>query len=175
MRHVQCSGCGGHDHFRKDCCQDNFCTRCRSRSHATHMCRVTVVSVWTVAAHTTPWEIAPASPTTTTGRNSGQHHGISTVMDHIMEQILNIWEYPEEMHGILQIPGQHLLEIWEITSQLVNRCTEIIQMYLSLTEIIDMTKIELDVSKQGLMRDTTNSTLLITTITNHPSSFCCRT
>ena len=34
--HIQCSACGGNDHFRKDCQQDNFCTRCRSRSHATH-------------------------------------------------------------------------------------------------------------------------------------------
>ena len=40
--HVQCSACGGNDHFRKDCQQDNFCTRCRSRSHATHMCRVPI-------------------------------------------------------------------------------------------------------------------------------------
>ena len=37
--HVQCSACGSYDHFRKDCHQDNFCTRCRSKSHATHMCR----------------------------------------------------------------------------------------------------------------------------------------
>ena len=37
--HVQCSPCGRYDHFRKDCHQDNFCTRCRTRSHATHMCR----------------------------------------------------------------------------------------------------------------------------------------
>ena len=37
---VQCSACGGYDHFRKYCHQDNFCTRCRTRSHATHMCRV---------------------------------------------------------------------------------------------------------------------------------------
>ena len=36
--HIQCSACGGNDHFRKDCHQDNFCNRCRSRSHATHMC-----------------------------------------------------------------------------------------------------------------------------------------
>ena len=37
--HVQCSACGGYDHFRQDCHQDNFCTRFRTRSHATHMCR----------------------------------------------------------------------------------------------------------------------------------------
>ena len=40
--HIQCSACGGNDHFRKDCQQDNFCTRCRSRSHATYMCRAPV-------------------------------------------------------------------------------------------------------------------------------------
>ena len=31
--------CGG-DHLRKDCHQDTFCTRCRSRSHNTEMCCV---------------------------------------------------------------------------------------------------------------------------------------
>ena len=39
MPHVQCSACGGDDHFRKGSLQDNFCNRCRSRSHATHICR----------------------------------------------------------------------------------------------------------------------------------------
>ena len=34
---VHCSACGG-DHLRKDCHQDTFCTRCRSRSHNTEMC-----------------------------------------------------------------------------------------------------------------------------------------
>ena len=34
---VHCSACGG-DHLRKDCHQDTFCTRCRSRSHNTGMC-----------------------------------------------------------------------------------------------------------------------------------------
>ena len=124
----------------------------------------------TVAAHTTSQEIAPASPMTTE-RNPGQHHRIATVMDHIMEQILKIWEYPEEIRGILQIPGEHLLNILEITSQLVNIHMQIIQMYLSLTDTIDMTKIELDISKPGSMRDTTSSTLLITTTTNHPLQF----
>ena len=37
--HIQYSACGEYDHFRKDCQHDNFCIRCRSRSHATHMCR----------------------------------------------------------------------------------------------------------------------------------------
>ena len=36
--HIQCSACGGYDHFRKECHQNNFCTKCRTRSHATHMC-----------------------------------------------------------------------------------------------------------------------------------------
>ena len=35
--HMQCSACGGNNHLRKDCHQDNFCTRCRSRLHATHV------------------------------------------------------------------------------------------------------------------------------------------
>ena len=30
--------CGGHDHLRKDCHEDVFCNRCRTRSHATEMC-----------------------------------------------------------------------------------------------------------------------------------------
>ena len=34
---VHCSACGGGDHLRKDCHQDSFCTRCRSRSHNTEM------------------------------------------------------------------------------------------------------------------------------------------
>ena len=37
--HVQCSAYGGNHHFGKDCHQDNFCNRCRSRLHATHMCQ----------------------------------------------------------------------------------------------------------------------------------------
>ena len=40
--HIQCSACGGNYHFRKDRQQDNFCTRCRSRSRATYMCRAPV-------------------------------------------------------------------------------------------------------------------------------------
>ena len=38
--HIQYSSCGEYDCFRKDCHYDNFCSRCRSRSHATHMCQV---------------------------------------------------------------------------------------------------------------------------------------
>ena len=111
-----------------------------------HQIQVTVVSLCTVAAHTTPQEIAPAGPTTT-GRNPGQHHGISTVMDHIMEQILKIWEYPEEIHGILQISGQHPLRIWEITSQLVNRYTSNnVNVSFSYRDYRYATIIELDAS-----------------------------
>ena len=72
-----------------------------------------IIFVYAVVAHIIPQEIAPASPMTT-GKSPVQHHRIFTVMDHMMEQIPNIWEYPEEMHGILQISGQHLLKIWEI-------------------------------------------------------------
>ena len=35
---IQCTTCGGTDHLRKDCHEDVFCTRCRTRSHATEMC-----------------------------------------------------------------------------------------------------------------------------------------
>ena len=39
---VHCSACGGNDHLRRDCQQDNYCTRCRSKSHATSMCCTSV-------------------------------------------------------------------------------------------------------------------------------------
>ena len=35
---VHCSACGREDHLRKVCCQDTYCTRCRTRSHTTEMC-----------------------------------------------------------------------------------------------------------------------------------------
>ena len=37
---INCTTCGGHDHLRKDCHEDVFYNRCRTRSHATEMCRV---------------------------------------------------------------------------------------------------------------------------------------
>ena len=37
---LNCTACGGRDHLRKDCCEDIFCNKCRTRSHATEMCRV---------------------------------------------------------------------------------------------------------------------------------------
>ena len=37
---VRCTACGGMDNLRKDCHEDVFCSRCRTRSHATEMCRV---------------------------------------------------------------------------------------------------------------------------------------
>ena len=37
---LSCTACGGRDHLRKDCHEDVFCNRCRTRSHATEMCRV---------------------------------------------------------------------------------------------------------------------------------------
>ena len=36
-----CTACGGSDHLRKDCHEDVFCNNCRTRSHATEMCRAT--------------------------------------------------------------------------------------------------------------------------------------
>ena len=37
---LNCTACGGRDHLRKDCREDVFCNKCRTRSHATEMCRV---------------------------------------------------------------------------------------------------------------------------------------
>ena len=38
--HLNCTACGRQDHLRKDCREDVFCNNCRTRSHATEMCRV---------------------------------------------------------------------------------------------------------------------------------------
>ena len=38
---LNCTACGGHDHLRKDCREDVFCNNCKTRSHATEMCRAT--------------------------------------------------------------------------------------------------------------------------------------
>ena len=37
---LNCTACGRQDHLRKDCREDVFCNNCRTRSHATEMCRV---------------------------------------------------------------------------------------------------------------------------------------
>ena len=37
---IICTACGRNDHLRKDCHEDVFCNKCRTRSHATEMCRV---------------------------------------------------------------------------------------------------------------------------------------
>ena len=37
--HLNCTACGRQDHLRKDCHEDVFCNNCRTRSHATEMCR----------------------------------------------------------------------------------------------------------------------------------------
>ena len=36
-----CTAWGGRDHLRKDCHEDVFCNNCRTRLHATEMCRAT--------------------------------------------------------------------------------------------------------------------------------------
>ena len=36
---LSCTACGRQDHQRKDCREDVFCKNCRTRSHATEMCR----------------------------------------------------------------------------------------------------------------------------------------
>ena len=38
---LNCTACGGRDHLRKDCCEDVFCSNCKTRSHAMEMCRAT--------------------------------------------------------------------------------------------------------------------------------------
>ena len=38
---LYCTACGGHDHLRKDCHKDVFCSNCRTRSHTTEMYRAT--------------------------------------------------------------------------------------------------------------------------------------
>ena len=38
---LNCTACRGCDHLRKDCHEDVFCNNCRTRSHATEMCRAT--------------------------------------------------------------------------------------------------------------------------------------
>ena len=65
-----------------------------------HQAQVAIISLYTVAVYAIPQVIAPASPMTT-GRSPGQHHGTSTVRDHIVEQIPKIQEYPKKIHGIL--------------------------------------------------------------------------
>ena len=57
-------------------------------------------------SYNTPQVIAPVSPMTA-GKSLGLHQGISTVRDHTMKQIPKTQEYPEEIHGILHISGQH--------------------------------------------------------------------
>ena len=37
---LNCTACWRQDHLRKDCHEDVFCNNCRTRSHATEMCRV---------------------------------------------------------------------------------------------------------------------------------------
>ena len=40
--HVTCTACGGTDNLREDCHEDVFCTRYRTRSHATEVCCVPI-------------------------------------------------------------------------------------------------------------------------------------
>ena len=42
---VRCTACGEMDHLRKDCCENVFCTRCRTRSHVTEVCHVLAKTV----------------------------------------------------------------------------------------------------------------------------------
>ena len=65
-----------------------FCSRCRSRSHATHNAEHlprqvrAITFVCTVVAKNMLQVIAQGSPVTT-GRSLGQYQGTSTVLDHI--------------------------------------------------------------------------------------------
>ena len=42
---INCTACGGTDHLRKDCHEDVFCNRCRTRSHTTEVSCVSVKPV----------------------------------------------------------------------------------------------------------------------------------
>ena len=37
---IRCTTCGEMDHLRKDCRENVFCTRCRTRSHVTEVCPI---------------------------------------------------------------------------------------------------------------------------------------
>ena len=85
----------------KICQQDNFCNRCRSRSHATHMfwaptktCKSNNICVYCGSKNTLQ-VTAQVSPTTT-GNSPDQHEGTSTVLHHMLEQVPNIWEFYRE-------------------------------------------------------------------------------
>ena len=146
----------------------------------------TTLFVFTVAAHSTPWVTAPNSPKTT-GRNPVLQPGTFTVKDQIMEQLPKIHECHKKIHQnhqISRIDDQDSQKMWEIseeTSQIHNQLIKIqgiqedkvttsdkglkiIETILFLTEITDMTKTtEMDINRQNLMTDTTNSTLQTTT------------
>ena len=100
---VQCSACGGNDHFRNDCQEDNYCTQCRSRSDATNMCQAPAQPGKTnniciyCGSKNTPLATHPAGPVIK-GKNLGQHQGISTVMDHNMVQVLETKDTSSIMH-----------------------------------------------------------------------------
>ena len=72
------------------------------KDHMLHTCaehQQRIMSAYTVAAHIIPWETAPVSPTTTE-KSLGLHHGIFTVKDLTMEQILKIWDCHKEFQQI---------------------------------------------------------------------------
>ena len=80
---VHCSASGGKDHLRKDCHQDTYCTRCRTRSHAIEMChaptktgRDNSICISTVVAKVIHQESVSTDPMTTR-RSPDQHQGTS--------------------------------------------------------------------------------------------------
>ena len=36
---IQCTACGEHSQWRRECPYNNYCTMCKNHNHATHMCR----------------------------------------------------------------------------------------------------------------------------------------
>ena len=170
--HIQCSACGENNHFRKDCHQDKICNRCRSRSHATQMCQAPTnkgknnnicvycgsskhtsgnCTCWSSDNREEPSSYTKGSPQSWTTLRSKYQKLRSTQRKYTEFYTFQASTYQKN---------------WKITSQLVNRYTQII---LFLTETTGMTRTELDVNKLDLMRHTMDSTLqiIITIITNH--------
>ena len=84
---VRRTACGGADHLRKDCHEDVFCTRCRTRSHATEMCCVptqtSMSNTICIYCGSTTYQPGVTTDLMTTERNQGQHLGTSGNADQV--------------------------------------------------------------------------------------------
>ena len=138
---MQCSACGSYDHFRKDYHQDNFCTRCRLKSHATHMCRA-------------PVRINICIYCSSTQHSSG--NGTIQPNDNREEPRSAPWDLHSQ--GTL-LQSRH--QIFRTTMRKSRKFYQIqdrhIQVHHCLTETTDMNMIGPDVNKQGLTKGTTGS------------------